>query len=95
MLNIGHRHYRVRGLSKTLSYDLMRVNVLTSTERGLFVDTFDLYSARNRRQFIVQAAIELGVEEKTVKKDLGRVLMKLEDLQNPKATGGAVFSGQT
>jgi DNA primase len=81
VLNIGHRRYRVRGLSKNLSYDLMRVNVLASTERGLFVDTFDLYSARHRRQFIVQAAIELGVEEKTVKKDLGRVLMKLEDLQ--------------
>jgi len=81
VLNIGHRRYRVRGMAKNLSYDLMRVNVLASTERGLFVDTFDLYSARHRRQFIVQAAIELGVEEKTIKKDLGRVLMKLEELQ--------------
>lgn len=81
VLNIGHRRYRVRGLAKNLSYDTMRVNVLASTELGLFVDTFDLYSARHRRQFIVQAAVELSIEEKTVKKDLGRVLMKLEELQ--------------
>lgn len=81
VLNIGHRRYRVRGLAKNLSYDTMRVNVLASTELGLFVDTFDLYSARHRRQFVVQAAVELSIEEKTVKKDLGRVLMKLEDLQ--------------
>ena len=42
----------------------------------MFVDTFDLYVARHRRQFIAQAAIELGVEEQTIKKDLGRVLLE-------------------
>jgi hypothetical protein len=82
VLNIGHRRYRIRGLSKNLSYDIMRVNVLATTDRGLFVDTFDLYSARHRKGFVVQAAIELGVEEKVVKKDLGRVLLKLEELQD-------------
>jgi len=82
VLNIGHRRYRIRGLGKNLSYDIMRVNVLASTDRGLFVDTFDLYSARHRKGFVVQAAVELGVEEKVVKKDLGRVLLKLEELQD-------------
>jgi hypothetical protein len=82
VLNIGHRRYRIRGLSKNLSYDIMRVNLLASTDRGLFVDTFDLYSARPRKTFVVQAAVELGVEEKVVKKDLGRVLLKLEELQD-------------
>jgi len=53
----------VRGLSCNFSWDRMRVNMLVSTDRGLFVDTFDLYSARHRRQFIVQAAIELDLEE--------------------------------
>lgn len=80
-LNIGHRRYRIRGLARNLSYDTMRVNVLVSTDRGLFVDTFDLYSARHRRQFVIQAATELTLEEKTIKRDLGRVLMKLEELQ--------------
>lgn len=82
VMNIGHRRYRIRGLGKNLSYDIMRVNVLASTERGLFVDTFDLYSARHRKGFVVQAAVELGIEEKIIKKDLGRVLLKLEELQD-------------
>ena len=81
-MQLGHRHYRVRGLSKNLSFDQMKVNVLASTERGLFVDSFDLYIARHRRQFVIQAAIELGVNEQTIKKDLGRVLLKLEELQD-------------
>jgi hypothetical protein len=36
VLNIGHRRYRIRGLSKNFSYDIMRVNLLASTERGLW-----------------------------------------------------------
>ncbi len=85
-MQLGHRHYRVRGLSKNLAFDQMKVNMLASTEKGMFVDTFDLYIARHRRQFTVQAAIELGVEEQTVKKDLGRVLLKLEELQDEQIT---------
>ena len=45
------------------------------------VDTFDLYSAKHRQGFIKVAAIELETEENTVKKDLGKVLLKLEELQ--------------
>jgi hypothetical protein len=48
----------------------------------LFVDTFDLYAAKHRRSFVVQAALEMGVDEVVVKKDLGRVLLKLEELQD-------------
>ena len=85
-MHLGHRRYRIRGLSKNLAFDQMKVNVLASTETGLFVDSFDLYIARHRRQFVVQAAIELGVEEETIKKDLGRVLLKLEELQDEQIT---------
>ena len=55
-IQLGHRRYRVRGLSKNLSFDQLKVNVLASTDNGMFVDTFDLYVARHRRQFIAQAA---------------------------------------
>ena len=81
-MQLGLRRYRVRGLSKNLAFDQMKVNVLVSTEKGMFVDSFDLYVARHRRQFIAQAAVELQVEEQTIKKDLGRVLLKLEELQD-------------
>ena len=86
VLHLGHRRYRVRGLSKNLAFDQLKVNVLATTDKGMYVDTFDLYIARHRRQFVVQAAAELGVEEETVKKDLGRVLLKLEELQDEQIT---------
>jgi hypothetical protein len=80
-MSFSTRRYRVRGLAKNSSFDQLKVNVLVSIEdRGLFVDTFDLYSAKHRRAFVVQAAGELGIEESTVKKDLGRLLLKLEQL---------------
>ena len=45
VMQLGHRRYRVRGLSKNMAFDQMKVNVLASTEKGMFVDTFDLYIA--------------------------------------------------
>ncbi len=85
-MQLGHRRYRMRGLSKNLAFDQMKVNILATTDKGMFVDTLDIYVARHRRQFVSQAAIELGVEEETVKKDLGRVLLKLEELQDQQIT---------
>jgi len=80
-LTFGDRRYRVRGLSKNLSYDCLRVNLLASREEGLHVDTLDLYSARHRVAFVKQAAVELGASEDTVKKDLGKILLALEEQQ--------------
>jgi hypothetical protein len=82
VMHLGHRRYRIRGLAKNLSFDQLKLNLLASTDKGMYVDTFDLYAARHRRQFITQAALELGVDEATIKKDLGRVLLKLEALQD-------------
>jgi hypothetical protein len=65
----------------------MKVNVLLSgkTTRGesaFHVDTLDLYSARQRSGFTKQAAEELGIKEEVLRRDLGRVLMKLEEMQD-------------
>jgi DNA primase catalytic core len=83
----GERRYRVRGLNKNMSYELLKVNVLVSgkTPRGesaFHVDTLDLYSARQRTGFTKQAAEELGIKEEVIRRDLGRVLLKLEELQD-------------
>jgi DNA primase catalytic core len=83
----GDRRYRVRGLNKNMSYELLRINVLVSgtTPRGesaFHVDTLDLYSARQRGVFMKQAAEELEIKEDVIRRDLGRVLMKLEELQD-------------
>ena len=82
----GDRRYRVRGLAKNMSYELLRVNVLVSGtnprgESGFHVDTLDLYTARQRTVFTKQASEELGVKEEVIRRDLGAVLRKLEELQ--------------
>ena len=83
----GDRKYRVRGMEKNKNYEVMKVNVLASCDEKLHVDTFDLYSAKHRQGFIKVAAIELETEESTVKKDLGKVLLKLEELQEKMIAG--------
>lgn len=82
VVTFGDRRYRVRGLAKNLSADTLRVNVLASAGEGLHVDTFDLYAAKARAMFVKQAASALGVEESTIERDLARLLLKLEELQD-------------
>ena len=48
VITLGDRRYRVRGLGKNLSYDLLKMNLLASRGEGFHVDTLDLYSARQR-----------------------------------------------
>ena len=84
IIRFGDRRWRIRGLEKNLSYSLLKVNLLVSREiRDAFhVDTFDLYASRQRQVFIKQAADELCVKEDVIKKDLGKVLLELESLQD-------------
>jgi len=78
----GDRRYRIRGLGKNLSHEVLKVNVLVSRGERFYVDTLDLYSARQRAAFTKPAAEELDIEdEEVLKRDLGRVMLKLEKLQ--------------
>jgi DNA primase catalytic core len=80
------RRYRVRGLDKNLAYDLLRVNVMAARGEAMHVDTLDLYSARQRAVFVKQAAIEMRLSEELVKRDIGRVICRLEELQHERIT---------
>jgi len=81
-IDLGDRHYRVRGLQKNMSYDQLKVNLLVTKGDHVHIDTFDLYASRPRQAFINQASGELGVQDDVIKKDLGKVLLKLEELQD-------------
>jgi DNA primase catalytic core len=84
------RRWRVRGLPKNLAVGVLKVNLMVSDEAGSFhVDSLDLYAARARAVFLQQAAAELGAPETLLKSDLGRVLLKLEALQD-EAIGAAL-----
>ena len=92
------RAWRVRGLEKNLSPDTLKVNVrfaiglLSGANSGgggavgdggsFHVDTLDLYNAKQRGHYCAQASAETGIDERTLKADLGRVLMALETVQD-------------
>jgi hypothetical protein len=89
LLDQGDRQWRIRGWKKNLSPEQMRVNLQVrrmmdggEEAQGYHVDTLDLYAARARAAYIRQAAIELGLPDETIKRDIGHVLMKLETLQD-------------
>jgi DNA primase len=80
------RRYRVRGLEKNLADDLLRGNVMAARGEAMHVDTLDLYAARQRAVFVKQAAIEMRLSEELVKRDIGRVICRLEELQHERIT---------
>jgi DNA primase len=114
-ITFGERRYRVRGLPPQLT-EALKVNVLVtlmaaSTDEksaapdgaALHVDTLDLYQAKQRQVFAKCAAGELRVEEHILQRDLGRLLLKLEQVieertkaaESPVAAPAAMTAAQT
>jgi len=82
IIPLMNRRWRIRGLARNTTYEVMKINIQVSLDDWFHVDTLDLYSARHRTSYIKQAAAELEVDEELIKKDLGKVLLKLEELQD-------------
>ncbi len=87
LMRFGDREYRVRGLRKNTSGELLRINlrVMSVNAHGdvaLHVDTLELNAARPRMAFVKQAAAELGIKEEILRRDVGKVLFKLEELRD-------------
>ena len=81
-LRLGVCAWRVRGWRKNTTPEQMRVNVQVRRNAAYHVDTLDLYAARSRAAFLRLASTELGLPEEDLKRDLGRLLLKLELLQD-------------
>lgn len=84
---VGSRSYRVRGMSKNMSYEQLKVNLLVCIQGVIYIDTIDLYQAKSRAGYIKNAAIELNIEPNIIKKDLGKILLKLELIQDEQING--------
>ena len=82
LVGYGKRLWRFRGLVKNMSYDTLKVNALVRKGDKYYLDTLDLCQARQRANFIKQAAVELGENEEILKIDLGKMLFKLEQFQD-------------
>ncbi|MFM0236420.1 CHC2 zinc finger domain-containing protein [Paraburkholderia sediminicola] len=88
VFTLGAVRYRVRGFDAKAA-GILKVNVLASCNEWFHVDTFDLYHAKARANYVARAAAELRMREETVKADLGRMLLKLEMLQGQAAVPAA------
>jgi DNA primase catalytic core len=91
VLTLGPREYRVGGLDKNNSLEVLKVAVRLrvggdpSTPLGecLFhLDSFDMARDGERRRFIERAAEETRLEKDLVKRDLGKLLLALEQEQS-------------
>ena len=81
ILSVGDREYRVRGLMKNTGFESLRVTLRAACGERWHLDTLDLCSARQREGFVAAAAVETTLKPELLKRDLGKVLCKLEELQ--------------
>ena len=79
---LGDRNYRVRGFDKHSGHDQLKINLMAKRDEAMHLDKLDLYSSKQRQVFINQASLELGVKDEVIKKDLGKVLLLLEEKQS-------------
>ncbi len=75
------RRYRIRGLEKNTNAYTLKVNILASRDDLVHLDTLDLVKARSRTSFIKATASELYVDADLIKRDIGKLLHKLELLR--------------
>ncbi|MGH8017263.1 MAG: CHC2 zinc finger domain-containing protein [Opitutaceae bacterium] len=80
-LGVGDRRYRVRGLAKNTGFESLRVSLRAACGERWHLDTLDLCSARQRDMFVAAAASETGLKAELIKRDLGKVLGALEEIQ--------------
>ena len=75
------RLYRVRGLEKNTTIAVLKVNVMVSQGEVFHTDSLDMSNESHRMKFVKQAAFELRVPGDVMKKEVARLLLKLEEMQ--------------
>lgn len=81
VLALGDREWRVRGLPKNTGFESLKVTLRVACAERWHLDNLDLCVARQRALFVEAAASETALKPELVKRDLGHVLRKLEELQ--------------
>jgi hypothetical protein len=81
VMRLGQREYRVGGLEKNNSLEVLKVAVRLRYGEDFHLDSFDMAQDGQRRRFIERAAEETGLEKDLIKRDIGRLLLALEAAQ--------------
>ena len=85
-MDVEGREYRVSGLEKTLGTDALKVALRLrignpSGAERFHLDAIDLCRDMERRRFIERAAEETGLTTDLLKRDVGRLLLAVEQAQ--------------
>jgi len=81
-LTLEEREYRVGGLEKTLGTDALKVALRLRVGERFHLDAMDLARDADRRRFTERAAEETGLHADLLKRDLGRLLLAVEQAQD-------------
>lgn len=87
-------HYRVRGLQMSSSplktnQAMRKVSLLATRDGAVHASKLDLGDAKERATFAKQASTELAIDEDLLKRQLGLVMLKVEELQESLGKQGA------
>ena len=80
-LMLDGREYRVGGLEKTLGTDALKITLRLKVADRFHLDQLDLARDGERRRFVERAAEETGLHADLLKRDLGRLLLAVEQAQ--------------
>jgi hypothetical protein len=77
----GPRVYRIGGVEKNHAVEALKITLRLTCEGLFYMDSLDLYRDGERRRFIERAAEETTLEKDLIKRDLGKLLLCLEQAQ--------------
>jgi DNA primase catalytic core len=80
-MEIENREYRVAGLEKTLGTDALKITLRLRAGERFHLDQVDLCRDSERRRFVERAAEETGLTADLLKRDMGRLLLAVEQAQ--------------
>jgi DNA primase catalytic core len=80
-MDMEGREYRVAGLEKTVGTDALKIALRLRHGERFHLDQVDLCRDMERRRFVERAAEETGLTTDLLKRDLGRLLLAVEQAQ--------------
>jgi DNA primase catalytic core len=86
VLTLGPREYRIGGLEKNNSLEVMKIALRLRHGEEFHLDSFDMARDGERRRFIERAAEETRLEKDLIKRDLGKLLLAMEQTQQERFT---------
>ena len=86
---LENRTYRIGGLHKNNTLEVLRITLRITSESLMHVDSLDLYRDGERRKYIDRATEETLLSKDLIKRDIGKLLLTLEQHQEDRLNAPA------